>query len=105
MVAIVPEKQDDCCVDYDPNEKRYPYGTSLTLEDEIAEAVGFDALAAGDVVEVRAKAFIKRTRSVDEAEAGEADESRKSIDIQLTDIELVPESPDRASQLYPGDSE
>jgi len=102
---ITPKSYDDeCCTSDSPGEekKHFPYGTSLNLDDEVAEGLGFESLSVGDVVEVRGLAFIERKRSSEHAEMGEEEESDKGMTVQFTKIDLIPQSPDRTAVLYPG---
>lgn len=80
-----------CCSD----GEHYPYGTSLHFEDELIDELGAQNLAVGDVVEVRAFAFVDR-KSINDSTG----HSSKSIGLQLTSVKLKREESDRAEQLY-----
>lgn len=73
----------------------YPFGTSLHLQDELLEELSMDGLGVGDVVEVRAFAFVDS-----KSEHSDKDSSEKSIRLQLTSIELRRDDSDKAQQLY-----
>ena len=80
-----------CCSD----GEHYPYGTSLSFDNDLIEELGIENLAIGDIVEVRGFAFVER-----KSEYSTADHSDKSIGIQLTTIKLQRETGDRIEQLY-----
>ena len=80
-----------CCSD----ENYYPYGTSLSFDNDLIEELGADKLAVGDIVEVRGYAFVER-----KSENSDAVGTRKSLGIQLTTIKLQRETGDRIEQLY-----
>lgn len=80
-----------CCSD----NSYYPYGTSLSLEDEMIEELGAGSLAVGDIVEVRGFAFVER-----KSERSDTDGSSKSIGLQLTTLKIQRETGDRVEQLY-----
>lgn len=61
----------------------YPYGTSLDFDDDMIEELGAENLAVGDVVEVRAFAFVNR-----KSEHTSTDHSSKSLGLQLTSVKL-----------------
>lgn len=80
-----------CCSD----GEHYPYGTSLSFDDEMIEEIGIDNLAVGDIVEVRGYAFVER-----KSEHSDTDRSHKSVGVQFTTIKLQRETGDRVEQLY-----
>lgn len=80
-----------CCSD----DSYYPYGTSLSLEDEMIEELGAENLAVGDVVEVRAFAFVDR-----KSEHASMGHSNRTMGLQMTAIKIRREEDDRAKQLY-----
>ena len=84
-----------CCSD----ENYYPYGTSLSIDDDLVDDLDAGNLAVGDVVEIRAYAFVD-SKSEHSDSAG----SNKSIRLQLTSMKVDRESDDRIKQLYGGDS-
>lgn len=84
-----------CCSDGD----HYPYGTSISLEDEMIDKLGVAALAIGDKVEVRGCAFVDG-----KSEHSNKNESSKSIRFQLTSVKISRKSDDdKVSKLYPGE--
>ncbi len=87
---------DECCGGPIKEYKNYPYGTSLEFEGEAAEALGVDGFSAGDLVEVRAFAFIKRKSEESEGEG----DIEKVLRLQLTDVHVAVTSSDRAKTLY-----
>ena len=80
-----------CCSD----GEHYPYGTSLSFDDELIEELGAENLAVGDMVEVRGFAFVER-----KSEHSDTDSSSKSIGIQFTTLKLQRETGDRVEILY-----
>lgn len=97
-VKIKP-MDDECCGGHIKEYKNYPYGTSLEFEGELAEALNVDHYSAGDLVEVRAFAFVKRKSEESEGE-GDVD---KQLRIQLTEVTFSKAPNDRVKTLYPGD--
>ena len=94
QVKIKKENHSDsdvCCSD----DNYYPFGTSLRFEDGLIEELEAGNLAVGDIVEVRAFAFVES-----KSEHNSADHSSKNISLQLTSIKLKRETGDRAVQLY-----
>jgi hypothetical protein len=98
MVKV--KKQSDmsdgmvCCSD----SNHYPYGTSLSLEDDMIEELGIGSLGVGDVVEVRMYAFVDS-----KSEHNDRDSSSKSIRLQSTSMKVRREEDDRVKQLYGGE--
>ena len=80
-----------CCSD----GAHYPYGTSLSFNDDLIEELGADNLAVGDIVEVRGFAFVEST-----SERSDTECSSKSIGIQLTTLKIQRETSDHAEQMY-----
>lgn len=80
-----------CCSD----GNHYPWGTSLRFQDELLDELGIEALATGDIVEVRGFAFVDS-----KSEHSSADHSEKSISIQMTSIKVHRDESDHAEQLY-----
>jgi len=82
---------DVCCSD----ENYYPYGTGMSFEDDLVDALGADNLVVGDVVEVRGYAFVDST-----SERSDKGGSNKTVRIQLTSLSLNRETDDRVKVLY-----
>lgn len=80
-----------CCSD----ENYYPYGTGLSIEDEMVDEMGLDNLAVGDVVEIRGYAFVDSKNSHENKE-----NSSKSVRLQMTSMKVDRETDDRIKQLY-----
>lgn len=80
-----------CCSD----DNHYPYGTSLSFDDELVEELDAGNLAAGDVVEVRGFAFVDS-----KSEHSNTEGSNKSIRLQMTSVKLTRETDDRINTLY-----
>lgn len=80
-----------CCSDGD----HYPYGTSISIDDDLVDELGADNLAVGDVVEVRGYAFVDS-----KSEHSTKESSSKSIRLQMTSMKVDREDDDRAVRLY-----
>lgn len=87
--------QVTCCSDGD----FYPYGTSLSVDDELVDELGAGSLAVGDVVEVRGFAFVDS-----KSEHSSKDHTSKSIRFQMTSMSVKRETDDAVKQLYGSDS-
>ena len=85
-----------CCSD----GEHYPYGTSLSFENELVEQLGIESLIVGDIVEVKAYAFVNGKSEYSSTD----NDGDKNISIQLTSVSVRRESDDKASQLYGPDS-
>jgi len=78
------------------SEGYYPYGTMISFEGGMAEKLSVDSYNAGDVVEIRAFAVIKK-----KAEEAEEDEIEKCMHLQLTSVKLSKsQTKDRVDQMY-----
>jgi hypothetical protein len=75
----------------------YPYGTSLSVEDDMIDELKAESFVVGDVVEVRGYAFVDST-----SQHMSKDHSSKSLNLQLTSLKLILEKDDRAESLYGG---
>jgi len=84
-----------CCSD----DAHYPYGTSLSFDNDMIDELGMGSLAVGDVVEVRGFAFVDRKNEHSNTEGSE-----KNINLQLTTVQIRRETDDRVKQLYGSDS-
>lgn len=94
MVKIKKESESPtnrlCCDgDY------YPYGTRLEFENDLIEELGAEALAPGDLVEVRAFAVVER-----KTERTDEEGTDKDMSLQITSLKVRREESDRAKQLY-----
>lgn len=102
MVEITKEKynEDMPCCGTEEEDSHYPWGTSITLRDELIEALGLSECKAGEEVMIKAKAFVISKRVSTEASVGSEEEKDATIEIQLTSIEIGKESPDVVNTLY-----
>ena len=75
----------------------YPWGTELSFENDMIEDLEIGALAPGDVVEVRGFAVV-----VSKNERSDADNTEKSMSLQMTFLKVDRETDDAATQLYGG---
>ena len=80
-----------CCSD----GSHYPYGTGISIDNELVDELNAGNLAVGDVVEVRGYAFVDS-----KSEHSNSEGSEKSIRLQLTSLKLDRENDDRIKQLY-----
>lgn len=97
-VEIKP-MDDECCGGPIKEYKNYPYGTSLEFKGELAEALNVDHYTGGELVEIRALAFIK---GKSEQVEGVGEKPEKELRIQLTEVTLSKAPNDRVKTLYPG---
>lgn len=93
-MKIDPISPEDVYTPYNPGTA-YPYGTCIKLEGDLADAAGYKSFKAGDVVEIKAFAFVKEKS--EEAKGGEIE---RELELQLTGIELTPAKSDRVKVLY-----
>lgn len=95
QVKITPQSSGSdglvCCHD----GQHYPYGTSISLEKDMIDELGIDALALGDVVEVRGYAFIDS-----KSEHASKDYESKDMRLQLTSLKVHREEDDAVKLLY-----
>ena len=80
-----------CCSDGD----YYPYGTSISIDDDLVDELNAGNLAVGDVVEVRGYAFVDS-----KSEHSSKESSSKTIRLQLTSLKIDRENDDTIKQLY-----
>lgn len=80
-----------CCSD----ENYYPYGTSLSFDNELVDELEAGNLAVGDVVEIRGYAFVDS-----KSEHSDKESTSKSIRLQMTSVKLNREEDDAVTQLY-----
>lgn len=85
----------DCCSD----GNHYPYGTKISIDDDLVDELNAGNLAVGDVVEVRGYAFVDS-----KSEHSDTGGSNKSVQLQLTSLKLNRETDDRIKILYGGES-
>ena len=106
MAKLVNLKNEEdgnslCCMgDYQPSQ--YPYGLTISLNDEVCEALGITkALKAGSEVRLTARAIVT---SSTESVADDADDKGNdvSVQLQITDLSLTPGGMVRnaAGELY-----
>lgn len=84
-----------CCSD----GSHYPYGTSISIDNDLVDDLNAGNLAVGDVVEIRAYAFVDS-----KSEHSNSEGSEKSIRLQMTSMKVDREADDRIKQLYGGES-
>lgn len=94
------EKSMDAAVPA-PEAPRYPWGLSLSLDNEVLEKLGLDDLPeVDDELELVARVTVTRVSSADQAEGGPS----RDVGLQITEMAL--EAPKRrkstADVLYRG---
>lgn len=96
QVKIKKEK-GDVDVAQMSDENYYPYGTSLSIDDELVDELKADSFAAGDIVEIKAYAFIES-----KSETSSNEHSSKTVRLQLTSMSLEREADNdgRAKRMY-----
>ncbi len=77
------------------DEDYYPYGTSLSIDDELVDELGLTSLAVGDVVELSGYAFVDS-----KSENSNKEGSSKNIRLQMTSINIEREDDDVVTKLY-----
>lgn len=97
MVKIKKENHSDsmlgCCSD----GAYYPYGTSISIEDDLIETLGVGELIVEDVVEIVAVGFVD-SKNENSRSGGE---SSKSMRFQITGLKIKRKSEDDVvKQLY-----
>ena len=83
-----------CCSD----DNYYPYGTSLSIDNDLVDELNAGNLAVGDVVEIRGYAFVDS-----KSEHSNSEGSEKSIRLQMTSMKVDRENDDRIKQMYGGE--
>lgn len=68
----------------------YPYGIELHFETEQIKKLGLEDMTAGQMVMVHAKAKVTRVNVTDKGK----DDKIRTIDIQLQEMEIMPEDND-----------
>lgn len=84
--------QDVCCRsdgDY------YPYGTSISIDNDLVDDLKANNLVVGDMVEIRGYAFVDHKSELSNKEG-----TVKSIRLQMTSLKIEREDDDRVKQLY-----
>ncbi len=64
----------------------YPYGSTITLEDDHVDGMGMGGAKAGDEMEMVGTVKVIGTRSEDRQGGGK----RKSVELQITKMGMVP---------------
>jgi len=91
-LAIDPKKREENMAALDapaePSQPKYPYGTSLYLDDGTLEALGMKEMPpTGTVFKLLGVAKVVGT-SEREFETAKGVEKRRTLDIQITDMGL-----------------
>lgn len=80
-----------CCSD----ENHYPWGTSLSFDDDLVDDLDLGNLSVGDVVEVRGYAFVDS-----KSERSSKEHTSKDVRLQMTSMKITRETDDAVKQLY-----
>ena len=98
-MALTSMKREKKKADHDmvmPDERVYPYGLQINLEDEDLEKLGVDSLPkVGSVLRVLAKVEVTSISENESKEGG----TRRSVSLQITEMGLGAES--AADRMYP----
>lgn len=100
LVSLKRSKQDKNTDEVtSPEESLYPWGATLHLENETLDKLGMnDMPKLGDTMMLMARVQVE---SVSEHEHSGDDGPRRSVSLQLTDMDLQPEKQvDMARALY-----
>lgn len=91
------KKESDSCSGMTrcSDDSYYPYGTSLSIDNDLVDDLGIGSLAVGDVVEIRGYAFVDS-----KSEYSNKEGSSKDVRLQMTSIKINRESDDRIAKLY-----
>jgi hypothetical protein len=90
------EAKEQCSPSIDESP-RYPYGLSISLDDDAIEKLGCDNLNVGDEVQITAKATVT-SKSGYQTMVGDAE---SSIGLQITDMEVSGASSNKTTKaLY-----
>ena len=85
----------------DSDDKYYPYGTSLCIEDEDIDTLGLSNVKIGDVIELRGSVVVTAISQ----RADDGGEDSKSVSLQFTKITTLNDTQTaRVKTLY-GDGE
>lgn len=76
---------------------RYPRGTELELEGDLAEQLNVDSFKAGEKVEIRATAFVKEKSE----ESEDGSEVEKELCLQITGITVNKVGQSAVDKMYP----
>jgi len=95
QVKIKKESSSSMGMTYCSDDSYYPYGTSISVEDDMIDELGASGMSVGDVVEIRGYAFVDN-----KSESSSKNDSNKSIRFQLTSLKIEREDDDRIKQMY-----
>ena len=103
MVEIQKESYEDCCVS-ESDKEHYPWGTKISLEDDLVTQLGLEGVDVGASVTIYADAFVSRKELSDSVEGQGS--FKKEICLQITAIKINPQSQQsRAEILYGPESQ
>jgi len=82
------------------NEDRYPYGTCLRFEkEEIEKIQALETIKADQEVSITATGFVKVVEVTDASAKSAYPRSRKSVEIQITQVAVEPKTNKKAEQM------
>jgi len=90
MVGGMPSTKD---------QPKYPYGLELSFNKDIIEKIAaLKDIDADAEVEITARGFVKRVEASDVSKKEGGDSSRRSVDVQITDIGIEVVKKDRKAE-------
>lgn len=78
------------------DQPEYPYGLSLHLDDEALSKLGMKTLPTIDTT-MSLNAKVKVTEVTEHSQSGEK-KMRRSVSLQITDMELYPEGKEKSKE-------
>jgi hypothetical protein len=103
LTKVSKSKEDSSDVESSAlgSSESYPYGTELTLEDDLYDALNIANLSVDDEVTVIARAKVSRKSEHNvEASGNNVSRNSKSMSIQITELEVKSGEDDRVKKLY-----
>ena len=101
MKLTPAEKQEDTLLTKRSDVPEYPYGLTLSLDDDALEKLDAPDLKVGDYVLVAAKAKVTRSSVHEERTEGEDGGPKKDVSLQIEELGIESASGNDAKRLYP----
>ena len=93
--ADLKKRSETCCTPMDKDAPAYPWGLSITLEEDALAKLGLESLPKTESgMMLTARVEVSAVSSTATAGGGE----RRSVSLQITALALAPES--KGSELY-----
>ena len=105
MPKLVPIKKESSEIGISEDSSHYPYGTELNFHDDLVDELQLGDLEVGSEVTVVGKATVTRKSESSRQALGDQSDDRKSVDVQLTSVQVTSTSTDEdvLKQLYGND--